>query len=103
MVRGQRAMLWFIFDGLIEVITIPTGIWLFRHHRRDAAFMALMLVELLPVDALRDLPFAPSPFLHTGLTVVAPFACLLVWLLTIALYFLRRPVAVQGESRDSLG
>jgi len=89
-------MLWFISINVIVLIALFTSTWLFRRHRRDAAYMALMLAELLPTEVLRDLPFALPSSLRWGLI----FACLLAWLLTVGLYILTRPAVSQRENHE---
>ena len=90
-------MWWLITLGFIEFIAILMSVTLFSRHARDAAYMALMLAELLPTEVASNPPFPLSALLPYSFRTVFVLGCLLTWGLTIGLYFLKRP-APRGPS-----
>jgi len=89
------AMWWLIVSGIIEVVAILMSVILFRRRARDAAYIMLMLAALLPTVVVSKPPSSLAALLPYSFRIAFVLGCLLLWRLTICLYFLKRPTRSQ--------
>lgn len=84
-------MWWLIMAGVMECAAVGTSILLLRRRLRNTAYMLLMLAELLPVEVAARLSLPSSATLLRHVRIIFVGVCLLVWVITILLYFLKHP------------